>query len=144
MKLLQRIIKLINYAIITLLFSTLIQSCGVKLILGNEPKSVVLPIPSDNLYFSDLELENSKWIQHLSCIQCEISYYENLESAMDFLTSHGILIIESKVKVRPGPLSCGHSSEIYYTARIIDSDLETAHNLGWSILSEFKMYKYSK
>ena len=133
-----------NYIIIALLFSTSIQSCGVKLILGEPKPEKSLPIPSYNLYFSDLELENSKWIQYLSCIQCEISDYDNLESAMEFLTSYGILIIESKVKVGPSPLSCGHSSEIYFTARIIESDIETAHNLGWSILSEFKFYQYSK
>ena len=72
------------------------------------------------------------WISHVSGIQCEVTYYESVEDARDFLEASGITVLETDVEYITVVALCGMMSGIFYKALIYDDDLQKAIDLGWS------------
>ncbi|MBN2535721.1 MAG: hypothetical protein JXB88_22775 [Spirochaetales bacterium] len=72
------------------------------------------------------------WISHVSGIQCEVTYYESVEDARDYLEGNGITVLETDVEHFAVVTLCGMLSGIFYKALIYEYDLEKALDLGWN------------
>ncbi|MBN2440738.1 MAG: hypothetical protein JXJ04_05315 [Spirochaetales bacterium] len=70
-------------------------------------------------------------ISHMSGIQCEMTFYESMEDARNFLEANGITVLGMREEHYPVIAMCGAASGTDYIALIYISDLEKAIELGW-------------
>lgn len=83
----------------------------------------------------------SVWIYRAAGIQCEITYYEDVFSAVDHLSSNDIEVMDSDDVNVIANAACGYPTSLRFIARIKLSDLEKARKLGWTLVTD-KRYLY--
>lgn len=71
------------------------------------------------------------WISHISGIQCEISFFSNLNQAIVSLKDLGVISYDSNVYHGASRAVCGSSTGTLYYAKIKSKDLRRIKNTMW-------------
>jgi hypothetical protein len=77
------------------------------------------------------------WIYHVSGIQCKVTYFSNLESAVSYLHDNEIATVNSKeFSIYGTCFACGCPSSLNFAAKILYQDLGKAMSCGWTVLQD--------
>lgn len=125
--------RAIYFSIVILLSSFIMQACAVNVTFGaGDPPKEPYSEMDDNIS-AGFDKDNTTWIIHPKGINCEVTYFNNLDDAKAYLSSNNIFVLYSKslTYYNQDNSICGQVSNVYFGAIIKNEDLNKARQLGW-------------
>jgi hypothetical protein len=89
--------------------------------------------------YSDNDENYTIWISHISGIQCRITYFTDIETAVNFLKKNGIAVLNSRELHFFTCCACGCPSNLHFAVKIRTIDFGKALSLGWSITNDNRL-----